>query len=88
MPSHQCLLSSIAVGSRWFRNSRSSKYWYGYRRQQHSGIEKYEELVVEHYKEPENGTFNDATTSVLAALMSSNEEDDNSDSESGPEAKL
>ena len=50
-------------------------------------LKKYEELVVEHHKEPENGTFNDATTSVLAALMSSNE-DDNSESESGPEAKL
>ena len=45
-------------------------------------LKKYEELVVEHYKKSENGTFNDA------ALMSSNEEDDNSDSERGPEAKL
>ena len=26
MPSHQCLLSSIPVGSGWFRNSRSSNH--------------------------------------------------------------
>ena len=51
-------------------------------------LKKYEELVMEHYKEPENGTFDDVTASVLAALMSGDEEDDESDSESGPEAEL
>jgi hypothetical protein len=50
-------------------------------------LKKYEELVVVYYKEPENGTFNDVTASVFAAL-SGDEEDDNSDSESGPESEL
>ena len=30
-------------------------------------LKKYEELVSEHYKEPINGTFDDATESVLEA---------------------
>ena len=51
-------------------------------------LKKYEELVMEHYKEPENGTFDDVTASVLAALMSGDKEDDESDSESGPEDEL
>lgn len=51
-------------------------------------LKKYEELVTEHYKEPENGTFDDVTASVLAALMSGDEEEDESDSESGPEDEL
>ena len=36
---------------------------------------------MEHYKEPENGTFDDVTASVLAALMSGDEEEDESDTE-------
>ena len=48
-------------------------------------LKKYEELVTEHYKESENGMFDDVTASALAALMSGDEENDN---ESGPEAKL
>ena len=51
-------------------------------------LKKYEELVVEHYNESENGMFDDVTASVLVALMSGDEEDDESDSESGPEAEL
>ena len=47
---------------------------------------KYEDLVMEYYKEPENRMFNDVTALVLEALMS---EDNDSDSESelGPEAE-
>ena len=51
-------------------------------------LKKYEELVMEHYKEPENGMFDDVTASVLVTLMSGDEEDDESDSESGPEDEL
>ena len=48
-------------------------------------MKKYEDLVNEHYKEPVNGTFDDVTTSVLEALLSEDEDDDGSDTESGAE---
>ena len=47
-------------------------------------LKKYDKLVVKHYKKSKNGTFDDGTASV----MSGDEEDDESDSESGPEAEL
>ena len=48
-------------------------------------MKKYEDLVSEYYKEPVNGTFDDVTTSVLEALLSEDEDDDGSDTESGAE---
>ena len=36
---------------------------------------KYEDLVNEQYKESVNGTFDDVTKSVLEALLSENEDD-------------
>ena len=44
-------------------------------------INKYEELVNEHYKEPENGTFDDVTASVLEQMMSDEDDDDDNDSD-------
>ena len=44
-------------------------------------INKYEELVNEHYKEPENGTFDDVTASVLEQIMSDEDDDDDNDSD-------
>ena len=37
-------------------------------------LKKYEELVIKHYKEPVNGTFN-VTDSVLEALMCDKDDD-------------
>ena len=39
----------------------------------------------EHYKEPVNGTFGNVTTSVLEAQISDDEDNDESDTESGTE---
>ena len=44
-------------------------------------INKCEELVNEHYKKPENGTFDDVTASVLEQMMSDEDDDDDNDSD-------
>ena len=44
-------------------------------------INKYEELVIENSKEPENGTFDDVTASVLEQMMSDEDDDDDNDSD-------
>ena len=44
-------------------------------------MKKYEELVNEHYKEPLNGKFDDVTASALKELMSDDESNLESESE-------
>ena len=39
-------------------------------------INRYEDLVNEHYKQPVNGKFDDVTASVLKALMSNEAKSD------------
>ena len=41
-----------------------------------TALDKYELLLAEQYKEPENGKYDDVTASVLGKMNSDSDEDD------------
>ena len=84
MPSHRRSLSMLVRGGLEIPIQVTVDMVFGESNLQ--TLKKYEELVSEHCKEPINGTFDDATESVLEALKSDDDDDNSDTEESGEES--